>query len=619
MKTQIVAALSLFVAASVAASAATPGMEAMRHFEDVTGVKLPEAPRSLRSQPLYTESDFNTAKQIVLEAARRMQMEHQSAQNHRRLSGWGFCLKFWDCPQGQSFSDISDKANEAASSAFSQLISELEKSGELDQLQSVIRQWSSFDTRFDLYTYIIAITNAIESGNWRQEYSKNEPLGRPSTKVHVLPPTAIQKACPSGTKDDDCIAFEDCGLAAPLQVPANDENFQDVTRASRLLSFGIAENLGFPLTADMCGEWNEGENPIEAIKTRLFGSFPEHRVMVRWGDDRNSDKALRDLIFEGLGQHRVQKVCKGVMLASPMCPFGEDVHAPADAKYAVYLQFADTLDVRPGFSKLGGDAYFDESTNVIGIRRFDQGRGKYEFYKPGDAYIPYQPRSRECKTETCWDLVGTGKWWNPFSWRWFSCEKCGPWKEEVKSRQSWEHVKMAFRGTLSGVVTLVDHLYALHLSVANAIVTANVQTLEPDHPIRRLLTPFSFRTAAINHRAAFALTNEFGLVHRGTPLTKQGIIDLFKFAKTSSAGLTWSNIQARKAAKGITSSDVVLPLDEDGKLYYAALVKYVDSYLSLYYPNGECASDDAMQRWMTKANALAPNHDLPTIDRKSVV
>ena len=239
----------------------------------------------------------------------------------------------------------------------------------------------------------------------------------------------MQDACPAGQTGDNCVPFVDCGLAAPLQVPATDEDFQDVSRASKLLSFGIAENLGFPLTGDISGQWKDGEDKIEAIKTRLFGSFPEHRVMVRWGNDRNSDKALRDLIFEGLGQHRVQKVCKGEMLKSPMCSAFNgkaDPNAPSNAKYAVYLQFADTLEVREGFSKLGGDLYFDENTNVIGIRRFDQGRKQYEFYRPGDAYIPYQARTRSCKKETCWELVGTGKWWNPFSWHWFQCEKCGP-------------------------------------------------------------------------------------------------------------------------------------------------------------------------------------------------
>ena len=130
-------------------------------------------------------------------------MEHQSAQNQttQRL---GLLPQVWDCPQGQTFSDLTDKATEAASSAFSQLITELEKSGELDQLQSVIRQWSSFDTRFDLYTYIIAITNAIESGNWRQSIPRTNLSDAqrlkftfcrpPRSKRHALPEQKMMTA-----------------------------------------------------------------------------------------------------------------------------------------------------------------------------------------------------------------------------------------------------------------------------------------------------------------------------------------------------------------------------------------------------------------------------------------
>ena len=172
MRTQAIALLTIATAAAVAV--ATTSVDPLKDFEGITGVKLAEKPSNLRAAPEYTQADLNTAKKIVLEAVRRMQLDQQEKQQ-RRLSGWGVCLKFWDCPKGQTFSDIASSATQAAQDAFSDLITELENSGELDQLQAVLRKWSSFDTRFDLYTYIIAITNAIESGNWRQEYSKNEP------------------------------------------------------------------------------------------------------------------------------------------------------------------------------------------------------------------------------------------------------------------------------------------------------------------------------------------------------------------------------------------------------------------------------------------------------------
>lgn len=197
--------------------------------------------------------------------------------------------------------------------------------------------------------------------------------------------------------------------------------------------------------------------------------------------------------------------------------------------------------------------------------------------------------------------------------------------------------RLAFRGTLSAVVTGIDHLYGLHLSVANAIITANVevappgththrsrlpppthlmrsraQELDPDHPLRRLMTPFGYRTAAINWRASFALVNEFGLLHRAMPFTKQGLRQLFDFARTSSAGITWATITARHAAKGVDS--VTLPLDEDGDEYYLLLRRFVSDYLVKYYPSGECAADAGVQAWHRRVNRIAPNHDVPSVD-----
>ena len=38
------------------------------------------------------------------------------------------------------------------------------------------------------------------------------------------------------------------------------------------------------------------------------------------------------------------------------------------------------------------------------------------------------------------------------------------WKE-CEQNVGWQHAKLAFRGTLMAVVTFVDHLYILHLTI----------------------------------------------------------------------------------------------------------------------------------------------------------
>lgn len=171
----------------------------------------------------------------------------------------------------------------------------------------------------------------------------------------------------------------------------------------------------------------------------------------------------------------------------------------------------------------------------------------------------------------------------------------------------WQHAKLAFRATLMAVVTFIDHLYGLHLTVANSIVTANVEEVPPDHPLRRLMTPFGFRTEAINYNAAAVLVPEWGMVHRGAPLSTAGLTALFNYANTTSRGLMWQTIPARKAAKGV---DLELPLDVDGSDYYSILKNYTNAYLTHYYdykavPDA-CAADAAVARWYARVDSISP-------------
>ena len=101
---------------------------------------------------------------------------------------------------------------------------------------------------------------------------------------------------------------------------------------------------------------------------------------------------------------------------------------------------------------------------------------------------------------------------------------------------------MAFRGTLHAVITAIDHLYVLHLVVANSIVTANVETLPPESIVRKMMTPFGWRSAAINYQASVALVNSWGLLERATGLTDDGLRALFNYAKTEQSDLQWVTI-----------------------------------------------------------------------------
>jgi len=351
---------------------------------------------------------------------------------------------------------------------------------------------------------------------------------------------------------------------AGVEVPRTDEHWADV---SEMVSMGTSMlgMLPFPDTAAECGEYGTGENPMQLILSHVQ-RYPYNRVLTPWGADRFSDQAVEDLIFNGVGAHRIERIRPGDNWAGTV-----------GAYYAVYLGFASTLEVKPGFARLGADAYFDRNGRILGILR--GGR----MWRPTD-------------------FIGTERTCSGYLF-WRSCSY----------NLGWRHAKLAFRGTLSAIVTLVDHLYGIHFTVGNALVTANVRELEPDHPIRRLLTPFGFRTEAINYQASVLLSPDYHLVHRAASLTHNGMAGAYAYANSSSRLIRWSTVAYKIRTRGDTVDTFTLPMDEDGSDFYTIMNRFVRSYLLTHYDYAAntCGSDAGIQRWYARANTVLPNYDLP--------
>lgn len=61
------------------------------------------------------------------------------------------------------------------------------------------------------------------------------------------------------------------------------------------------------------------------------------------------------------------------------------------------------------------------------------------------------------------------------------------------------------RCSLITVITLTDHLHMTHFRAANVMATAVRKTLSPNHPLRRLLSVFTFGSIFVNLQAPSAL------------------------------------------------------------------------------------------------------------------
>jgi len=410
---------------------------------------------------------------------------------------------------------------------------------------------------------------------------------------------------PVPTAQRDGIPMIPCGLMGTL-VPATAEGQPDVAAMSTLGN--VLGAFSDPDNGIQAGDWLPGEEPAAYIKEKLewggtFGeglsAWPYNRNIVQrpgeaelgWGtefpaDDpfsafRFSDLALEQFTFEGVGQHRIQRLPPN------------DTHAPEEAYYAVYLSAMDIGDeyLKEGFAPLGADAYFDSSGHILGIWR--QGR-------------LYTPDEHPGTAQKCVTISGRVR----------KCE--GGWQD------GWLHAKLAFRGSMMAMVTFVDHLQGLHMTVVNAMHIACEERLPSWHPLRRMVTPFFYNAFGVNYNAATVLVNEEGMVPHALGLTDAGITKIFEYGNATSLG--WATIPQRKAAKGVDT--VTLPLDEDGADYYQILWTYVHSYLELYYGpfeavvDGEydapavddaCAMDFATVEFYERLASYAPHSDLPPI------
>ncbi|RHY84306.1 hypothetical protein DYB31_008191 [Aphanomyces astaci] len=198
--------------------------------------------------------------------------------------------------------------------------------------------------------------------------------------------------------------------------------------------------------------------------------------------------------------------------------------------YGVLLDFMHVLEVRPGYAKYGADAFFTRDGKVVKIVRGGN------TYMPGD--------------------------------------------------DQWEYVKFCFRSSLNTKVTAVDHLLGIHSMVANYLTTSSREYLPVNHPLRRLIKPFTFRSVVINYAAAWALFWPKGMLHRGFALTEQGMKQTWDYGI---ARFNFTTFPQQMASQGVDS--VKLPYHEDGLDYWNVLRTFVSNYVDLYY-----TGDDAVQQ-----------------------
>eukprot|EP00967_Tisochrysis_lutea_P097416 scaffold143058_cov30-Tisochrysis_lutea.AAC.2 len=355
-----------------------------------------------------------------------------------------------------------------------------------------------------------------------------------------------------------------------VYVPALTEAEYVNLRSLRLGLSGFWRNMGAAITDKLLGlmGWMPNTHLLEGGYLKKHGSKnrfsptedPVEYAMKTIGDsypkfpdvweDKLSDEALVRFCLHGLGPHRLERL-----------PNGEG--------FVVRTNALAPLEVRGGYGAYGGDCYIGPDFRPVKIVRMERFAG--------------------------------ASTWAPLVERVFT-----------PGAKGWEYAKFCFRSTLFTLVTVCDHLYGVHLQWSNVMVVAARECLSPEHPVRRLLTPYYFGTIQVNYIANHLLIPPGTLGSRNFAFTDPALQQAWRAMPT----LLRDGAELKGAVSDAEFLDTIFDCghyfawrtaDLGVELpYYTQALKYwdvtrqlVDSFLKLWFNDAaEAAADGELEDFL---------------------
>eukprot|EP01084_Bolivina_argentea_P252971 424802_1 len=164
--------------------------------------------------------------------------------------------------------------------------------------------------------------------------------------------------------------------------------------------------------------------------------------------------------------------------------------------------------------------------------------------------------------------------------------------ENSCSKEEWEHAKWVWKVSVTVATYLVDMIAHCRFREAGGLIKAIQSTLNANHPIRRLLTPFTYGTVYANN-----VYNEYlkknGLFHRAFAFTYAELARLMKDAMTDapinkvrdrkdSIKYRWKF--ARKKCSAMKNCpDQIYPFYSDLYSFWVDTLDFVSNYVFNYY------------------------------------
>lgn len=155
-----------------------------------------------------------------------------------------------------------------------------------------------------------------------------------------------------------------------------------------------------------------------------------------------------------------------------------------------------------------------------------------------------------------------------------------------------------FRSTMVTVATVQHHLIMVHWIVANSATVNCARYLSASHPIRRLLKPHTYGTAAVNFNSTAILAPIRGLAYRIFGFNQKGFLDMVVHSLQS---FKYESIQEHFEAAHLNPEDAKhIPFYEDGFGLWDVIEDYVRNYINLTYPqDSDITNDTELQTFWT--------------------
>jgi len=183
----------------------------------------------------------------------------------------------------------------------------------------------------------------------------------------------------------------------------------------------------------------------------------------------------------------------------------------------------------------------------------------------------------------------------------------------------WDKAKTLSKVTAFLLMTVREHLAWTHLIVSNDATRESTLKLSPSHPIRRLLTVFSFRATEVNITAFDKLVPNVSILHRSTGLDYSSAVDMFDMSfKTCDIYEPFSQRTYNPALQKLADKGK-FPFITEGSQYYDIVRDFVRSWLE---EAGEEAATDKQAADFYKAmkeSTKGQKYELPELSSQDAM